>query len=49
MQSQPEKTRDRCIECGLPIPPMPEDASYMELLRDRCFEEIENLLEQNSP
>jgi NMD protein affecting ribosome stability and mRNA decay len=29
--------RQRCHECGIPIPAMPEDATYDELLCESCY------------
>lgn len=31
---------ERCVRCSMPIPAMPEDAAYEELLCDRCYHEL---------
>jgi hypothetical protein len=28
----------KCIECGITIPEVPEDASYEEMLCDTCYQ-----------
>lgn len=33
--------QDKCLECGKPILPMPEDADYEELICDFCYDETE--------
>lgn len=35
----------KCIECGITIPEMPEDASYEEMLCNQCYEVFEKELE----
>ena len=32
------ENRDKCPECGIPVPDMPEDATYEEKLCDKCYE-----------
>ena len=32
----------KCIDCGMTIPEMPEDATREEMLCDKCYEEEEN-------
>ncbi len=36
----------KCIECGMTIPEMPEDAFYEEMLCDQCYSEFEAKFEQ---
>ena len=37
-----EDTEEKCSSCGIPIGPMPEDATEDEMLCDACLSEIEN-------
>jgi hypothetical protein len=32
------KTKEKCPECGISIPKMPEDATYEERLCNECFD-----------
>ena len=36
------KNQIKCLECGISIPPVPEDATTEEMLCDICYEETEN-------
>jgi len=32
----------KCLECRIKIPELPEDATYDEMLCNRCYEKYEN-------
>lgn len=37
----------KCIECGITIPELPEDATYEEMLCNQCYKEYEDELDSN--